>query len=197
MPPLKKAGDTSDWWEHQLAKLQANGWITYTLAIDGAPTVRGYTPTVLLPGTPNTQANRRKLNRPFWMKFTLPPATPSTGTWTGTLRVTAVSSLNPWATGVAPPFTIVTNADGSEYADIPETAWRYANDGHYLADFETNPIRNTELDAAMNSPTATATNTYTGLWQMDSAFPDDWTQGNMNMTALYNAMVDLFARLNV
>jgi hypothetical protein len=197
MPPLKKAGSTSDWWEHRLAQLHSNGWVTTTLAMDGAPLIRGFTPTVLLPGTPNTAANRRKRNRPFWMKFTLPAATPPTGTWTGTLRVTDASALNPWADGVSLPFSIVTNPDGTEYADIPESAWRYAADGHYLADFSSNPVKYTELDAAMNSPVATSTNTYTGLWSFDPAFPEDWTQGFMNMQALYNAMIDLFARLSV
>ena len=188
MPQVRAVGE-DDWFGAQEPKLLADGWLFYSTARYDPTVMRGYTPTIVPTGLGNTAGNRRKRNRPFHLTLARTTSNPL-DPWAGTLRLGAVSTLNPWAAGFTPPFPLVNGQP-----DIPDAAWNFSATGHYLADQSFNMVVDGELAGAVSAPAGTITGTYTGLWNLG----DDgtWQTGTPNSLAAYNAMVDLFARIAV
>lgn len=186
---------SDDWFGVQRPKLLADGWIFYDERRYDPTILVGYTPTLVPQGIPNTAANRRKLNRPFFLTVERGMANPS-APWIGKLIVGVNSSLNPWVPGTVAPFG-------------DETDWEQAVTGHYLANWVLNPIVEQELHSVYSdayltttrlrayAPAATAVIEYPGLWTVDPLFPNDIFKGSPNSLAAYNAMVDLFVNIVV
>lgn len=187
-------GDTRDWWQVRIPTLLSEGWVFYETQLYDPVLIRGFTPSVLPVGMPNTAANRRRLNRAFWLRLARTTAIP-TDPWTGILRLRATSVLNPWAASVVPPFTLNTNADGSKTAVIAEAAWRVGADGHMSTASEVNPVVFTELDQARDAPTATTTKQYTNLWVIGD--DSNWQTGGPNTNTMYTSLQDLFVSIAV
>lgn len=187
MPPFKGPGQ-GDWFEVQQPSLIADGWIFYVAYTYDPTEFLLYSPTVLPQGVPNTAANRRKRNRPSHAVVARTTADPR-DPWQGTLKM-GTSTLNPWATGFAPPFTLVGGS-------IPEEAWATGPGSHIAADGSPATEIETEFQATKTAPAATFTKQYTGLWLMDPAFPDDWTKGSPNSLAVRDALRDMFLNITV
>jgi hypothetical protein len=196
----KTPGDSSDFWQVQLPKLIADGWLFLGPTQFGEPLYAvGYTPFALPAGMANNPANRRKLNRPFSfeLRVTGTPADPRLA-WTGVLRVGAVSALTPWVAGATAPY--------GEDAD-----WAQGPTHTYLADWSMNPVAQDEMSVATPdtlialgmtrtapyNPAATVTGSYPGLWTIPPEANGDWHLGYPNAQAQYNALADLFTRLSV